>query len=63
MRLEKLPDEIPAVGAECGLTQKCSHEFVPIDLMDSPAHGTTPAIQSLAFLEFSGLLCTTRTGL
>lgn len=40
MYLIILPDEVPAVGTVCGLSQVRGHELVAIYLVDSAADGT-----------------------
>lgn len=55
LKTSSSPDEFTAVGTEGGLSQKCGHELVTVDLVNSAAHGTTPPVEPLAFLEFPWL--------
>ena len=57
--LAKAPNEVAAVWAEGGLSQKRRHEFVRIDLMDTTFHCTSTVFfreTTFAFLELTDRL-------
>lgn len=48
------------MGAERWLAQEGGHKLVPVDLMNTAAHGASPSIQTLSLFELAGLLVAAR---
>lgn len=56
------PDEVPAVGAVCGLSQVGGHELVAVNLVDPPTDGSlalpgTHPLPKHALLILDGACC------